>query len=166
MAYLGGTLKVDLIDLGGGTFVPQLGDSFAFLASAGTSGTFSVLALPSLSAGLQWSITPGNVATFLTVISTTLAGDYNHNGIVDAADYTVWRDSFGQTGSGLAADGDNSGAVDQGDYDLWTMHFGEHNPGSGAGSNGAVPEPATIWLVGVGLIMLAAYDRVNRRFAE
>ena len=41
----------------------------------------------------------------LTVI---LDGDYNANGVVDAADYTVWRDSLGQTGMGLAADGDNT----------------------------------------------------------
>ena len=27
---------------------------------------------------------------------TGLMGDYNHNGIVDAADYTVWRDTLGQ----------------------------------------------------------------------
>ena len=34
-----------------------------------------------------------------------LLGDFNGDGIVDAADYTVWRDSFGMTGAGLAADG-------------------------------------------------------------
>ena len=35
--------------------------------------------------------------------SVGLVGDYNDDGTVDAADYTVWRDSLGQTGSGLAA---------------------------------------------------------------
>ena len=37
--------------------------------------------------------------------TATLSGDYNGNGIVDADDYTVWRDTFGQIGSGLDADG-------------------------------------------------------------
>ena len=32
-----------------------------------------------------------------------LAGDYNGNGIVDAADYAVWLSSFGKNGSNLAA---------------------------------------------------------------
>jgi hypothetical protein len=161
VAHLGGTLKVDLVDLGGGLFVPQLGNTFAFMSSAGTSGAFSLLDLPSLASGLKWAITPGNVATFLTVVSG-LTGDYNGDGIVDASDYTVWRDSFGQTGSGLAADGDNSGTVDLGDYDKWVLHFGEHSPGSGAASNGAVPEPATIWLAITGLFALGACGRMTR----
>jgi hypothetical protein len=165
VAQLGGTLHVELIDLGGGLFVPELGNTFAFLSSAGTSGAFSTLDLPSLSAGLAWAITPGDVATFLTVVSSVapLAGDYNGDGVVDAADYTVWRDTFGQSGSGLAADGDNSGTVDQGDYDQWVLHFGEHSPGSGAGSNVTVPEPATLWLATVGLIAILAFRRTTRR---
>ena len=47
-------------------------------------------------------------------------GDYNHNGIVDAADYTVWRDSSATSGSGLAADGNGDGMVTQLDYDIWS----------------------------------------------
>jgi glucose/arabinose dehydrogenase len=46
-------------------------------------------------------------------------GDYNHNGVVDAADYTVWRDSFGQSGTGLAADGDGDLQIGPGDYNVW-----------------------------------------------
>ena len=54
-----------------------------------------------------------------------LTGDYNDDGIVNLADYTVWRDTLGQTvvmGSG--ADGDNSGQIDQGDYTAWKQTFG------------------------------------------
>src|SRR4029078_4937754 len=35
-----------------------------------------------------------------------LPGDFNHDHIVDAADYSVWRDSLGQKGLILPADGD------------------------------------------------------------
>jgi hypothetical protein len=90
-------------------------------------------------------------ATFGTPPSVT--GDYNKNGIVDAADYTVWRDSLGQMGPGLAADGDGSNAVDSGDYDVWALHFGEH-AGSGAGAMITAPEPAsaTMLFVGIGFV--------------
>jgi hypothetical protein len=73
-----------------------------------------------------------------------LPGDYNNNGIVDAADYVVWRKMLGQTGTGLAADGNNYGVVNPADFDVWRAHFGE-TVGSGAGAiaNAAVPEPAT-----------------------
>ena len=40
-----------------------------------------------------------------TQIISVLTGDYNHDGIVSAADYTVWRDTLGST-TDLRADGD------------------------------------------------------------
>lgn len=57
-----------------------------------------------------------------------LLGDYNLDGTVNAADYTVWRDSLGQTGADLPADGDNSGTVDTSDYMLWRNNFGASLP--------------------------------------
>ena len=74
------------------------------------------------------------------LVYTPIPGDYNHNGIVDAADYTVWRDSFGQSGINLPADGDGDGMVGPGDYDKWVANFG--NVATIAGSGAAVPEPS------------------------
>ena len=90
--------------------------------------------------------------SFASVIHVppTLVGDYNGNGIVDAADFTVWQDTFGQVVTvGTGADGDGSGTIDQGDYDAWATHFGETTPGSGSGatSNAAVPEPGAFALL-------------------
>jgi Tol biopolymer transport system component len=77
-----------------------------------------------------------------------LAGDYNGNGIVDIADYTIWRDTLGST-IDLRANGDNNGAstgkIDQADYTFWRSHFGTH-AGSGASAGAAIPEPSTLWL--------------------
>lgn len=74
-----------------------------------------------------------------------LAGDFNADGRVDAADYTVWRDGLGS-------------AYTAADLAIWRMHFGESlGSGSGAlGSASAVPEPAAFWLllVGIGFSML------------
>lgn len=52
-------------------------------------------------------------------------GDYNNDGTVDAADYTVWRDTLGQVVLPYSgADGDGSGIVDAGDYAVWKANFG------------------------------------------
>lgn len=71
-------------------------------------------------------------------------GDYNQNGVVDGADYVVWRDTSGQTGVGLAADGNGDGQVTNADFTLWRSKFGQ-SAGVGAGDGlsieGAVPEP-------------------------
>ena len=57
----------------------------------------------------------------------TLLGDYNEDGAVDAADYTVWRDSEGSVGD-HPADGNNDGFVNGADYDLWAGNFGATAP--------------------------------------
>lgn len=51
-------------------------------------------------------------------------GDYNGDAYVNAADYTVWRDSLGQVGTQLSADGDRDGQVDQEDYSIWASAYG------------------------------------------
>jgi phospholipase/lecithinase/hemolysin len=75
----------------------------------------------------------------------TLPGDYNHDGIVDAADYTVWRDAYGQNGNLLAADGDGNKIVDTGDLNIWKNDFGQSST-SGVGANAliTVPEPSSV----------------------
>ncbi len=98
-----------------------------------------------------------SAASFSIVASPSLRADYNGNGVVDAGDYTVWRDTLGQTGMGLPADGDGSDEIDQGDYDVWKLDFGQ-TLGSGAASlaANAVPEPngGLLWLLGMTLAVL------------
>ena len=90
---------------------------------------YGVVGNSSLLTGTVSYVTPG-----------PLAGDYNHNGIVDAADYTIWRDNLGST-TNLQADGDNSGIIDQADFVVWRATFG-NSMGSGAeGEATSVPEP-------------------------
>ena len=70
--------------------------------------------------------------------SSSLVGDFNDDGIVDAADYTVWRDNNGLDESVLPpGTGDGSGIVDAGDYNAWAANFGQ------AASASAVPEPTS-----------------------
>lgn len=58
-------------------------------------------------------------------------GDYNLNGTVDAADYTIWRDTFGST-TDFRANGNNEGEsenkIDEADYLVWKNAFGESSP--------------------------------------
>lgn len=71
-----------------------------------------------------------------------LAGDYNRDGGVDAADYIVWRRAF-QGEVNLAADGSQNGVVDLADYDVWRAHFGTLASASAVSLFGQiVPEPS------------------------
>ncbi|MCA9189574.1 MAG: hypothetical protein KDA99_28320, partial [Planctomycetales bacterium] len=74
----------------------------------------------------------------------TLLGDYNRNGKVDAADYTVWKDNFSSTVN-LAADGNGNGVVDAADYTVWKDNFGATTSRS---VTEAVPEPIMVgWML-------------------
>lgn len=91
-------------------------------------------------------------------------GDYNDNGVVDGADYVVWRKTKGTTGEGLAADSNNDNAIDDLDYDEWRETFGNdrddgHHHGSGSDISSAVPEPHSLILA---LIVLATASRARK----
>ena len=87
-------------------------------------------------------------------------GDYNNNGLVDAADYTLWRDTLGKfvLNPGDGADGDQSEQVDQGDYIFWKERFGNVTKGgdiimtgnSVLTANGAIVGRRTKGLLSVG----------------
>jgi hypothetical protein len=99
------------------------------------------------------------VSNGLLTISPYPAADYNHNGLVDAADYTIWRDTLGQAVAiGSGADGDHDGTVTTADYSLWQAEFGYSSPGSGAATNaGVVPEPPTWLVLSVALIFVGCF---------
>lgn len=78
---------------------------------------------------------------------TGLPGDYNNDGVVNLADYAVWRNNLGAPDTVLP-DGsteDGSGIVDAGDYMTWKDNFGNS---AGAAAIGAanVPEPGS-WVL-------------------
>ncbi|MGD9632791.1 MAG: SMP-30/gluconolactonase/LRE family protein [Pirellulales bacterium] len=90
-------------------------------------------------------------ATAFVVVPTLLVGDFNGNGIVDAADYVAWRDA---APTDTLPNDDTPGVVDASDYEDWRANFGETNAvGSAAVGAVSVPEPAGAVLLVVGLVM-------------
>jgi hypothetical protein len=85
-----------------------------------------------------------------------VAGDYNSDGVVDAADYVVWRDHLGSTTFTLPNRSTGiTGAIGPSDYDFWKAHFGATSGGGSLGS-GAVPEPTSVVLLSIGAVGLVA----------
>lgn len=136
-----------------GTFAPSTTPAFA----GGSSGNVYTTLGTSISVGTNVS------ASVSTTVRTNFVvlPDYNDDGIVDAADYVVWRHTLGQAVvPGTGADGSSNGTIDQADYNIWRTYFGA-TPGSGAGlAANAVPEPASAMLIMlVTLLTLAGRQR-------
>ncbi len=91
-----------------------------------------------------YSLATGTVVTGVIeyYVGTVLPGDFNADGSVDAADYTIWRDNLGAIDeTALNGAGNGSGGVDAADYDLWAQFFGTTIPASSS-SAVSVPEPS------------------------
>lgn len=129
---------------------------FELYAVAASGGAARKLSGPLVAGGdvLDWKFSPDGsrlvyradqeidelyqlFAVELNEANETLAGDFTRNGVVDAADYTKWRDGLGSNYTAA-------------DYTTWKTNFGRRTgagasaPGSAGGKAATVPEPASI----------------------
>lgn len=82
-------------------------------------------------------------ALIVEYVISGLAGDFNEDGMVDTADYTVWRDGLGDTYTSA-------------DYQTWRNNFGATADSS---SSSSVPEPATVLLLIIAQMRLVTHRR-------
>lgn len=150
--YVDGTL------IGGPEAVPGL--SYFVDAETASIGTLGQLPIPSF-------YFAGDIAEILVYSSVSDAqrsavesyldskyfdlpgvdGDYNDNGVVDAADYVTWRD-----GGPLANEGVTPGSNSVEDYDFWRSRFGATSGSGSLADNAAVPEPTSAALLFLAIV--------------
>jgi probable HAF family extracellular repeat protein len=89
-----------------------------------------------------------------------IPGDFNGDGIVDAADLTSWKTGFGKIDNVTLTQGDADGDqdVDGADFLHWQRQLGSP---AAAAATAAVPEPATLLLV----VSAAQATFIRRRVA-
>ena len=150
LAALDGQLRLELE--AGFSVIP--GDELTVLTAAGIVGEFADIAAPDFVEGLGFR---ANYNADSVVIDVLLSGDYNEDGFVDAADFTVWRDSLGSTND-LAADGNNNGVIDAADLVLWQNFFG--NSAADFSNFNGVPEPSS-WVLALASLALVL-GRIRR----
>lgn len=111
--------------------------------------------------GTRWTSSIGKNATGATIRAITpLPGDANHDGLVDVGDLGILGANYGATSgkNWLTGDFTGDGAVDVGDLGVLGAHYG-------AGVPAAVPEPATLGLLVLGLAWPLLRRRRNSRCA-
>jgi T5SS/PEP-CTERM-associated repeat protein len=171
-AFLDGELRLQLIDL----FEPEPDAVYTILEATDLFGSFTNVAngerltdISNLGSfvvhyGMGSPFDPHHVV--LTNFKPILHGDYNDNGVVDAADYVVWRDNIG-TSNPLPND-PTGGTIGGDQYGIWLENFGRtraDGSGASAGLPGSVvPEPAAGIVVSGGVLLsLSKLRRLRRR---
>jgi hypothetical protein len=140
-----GGLALTMSDLSG----LAVGQSYSLVTAERVYSAFSQVTLPDLPGTLEFvpQLTETELSLLVVDSAVTLPGDYNGDGFVDAADYTVLRDSELQAINPLA-------------LVTWQTNYGRWLPGSGM----PIPEPASAIAMGGGL--LAFVGSRLRRAAE
>ncbi len=148
-------------------------DEFAVYDRVLNASEVLQLAMPTMpefdQRGIPWSRVVGERIDMGAVEFQTnpLPGDYNFDGVVDAGDYTVWRNTLGATND-LRADGSGEefgvpdGVVDELDYAFWKANFGNVlELGAGGGEQGSSAElTGTAGQAGSGTQMLGGELRL------
>jgi hypothetical protein len=138
-ATLNGTLRV----FRDGGFTPAPGTVVSPVTYVTRTGTFATID----GIGVTYTADYGASSLNLTVVAAPAAltiqsrGDFNDDGIVNAADYIVWRKTLNTTvPPTTGADGNGDGIVDQADYHVWRANFGRTAPGSERGSSSSIAD--------------------------
>lgn len=157
---LGGDLHVRLVN----GFLPYKTDAFEVVAGQSASGSFANLDanqrvhIQGTSASML--VTVANSHVTLSGFLTNVPGDYNNDGVVDKADYVVWRKSLAAN-SLLDNEGATPGFTDQEDYTVWRTNFGA-TMGLGGLQGVVAPEPSTSFLASMTLALWLCSDRALR----
>lgn len=153
-AVIDGILQATL----GDAYIPSSGDTFSLLSAAGgVTGTFGGTRLPLLADGLYWQVAIGAEDVNLHVFDGAVPGDYNSDGTVSAADFTLIRDHFG-TDFDLPNEAATPGMITIEDYVVWTSQFGQH-----ATNTATVPEPGSAMVLGAMLLFILRFRNSVRR---
>jgi autotransporter-associated beta strand protein len=146
--YTGGTSPAaTILDLLSDSYDGGLWDIGQFRSSTAVSAGLT----------LGWLDDP---LTHTVTVMATYPGDFNLDGVVDAADRAIIRSSIGGPGTWATGDVNYDGVVNLIDWNFWKASLGRPSLSLGGSQGGmGVPEPGTVTLLLAGLLGLLACKR-------
>lgn len=139
-----------------------------------TDGAMQEVAMdPSITQGTRKYLTTLDLAFLRDLGYSTqtyefgIEGDFNDDGIVNLADYTLWRDNLGAATEAAIHFRGNGGGITAADYTLWKTNFGLSS-GSIDALTGmtSIPEPASGWFAVFFAFAVLGYWRIHRTLSQ
>lgn len=156
LATLNGSLRV-LLEPGSQI---AIGDAFELVSYSGAVTQFDAIELPELAPGMAWDVAYGADSLMASIVAFMLEGDFNDDGKVDAADYSLWRDNVGAPAGTLPND-PNGTPIGPDQYQTWLANYG-----ATASSAVAIPEPGASLSAAVAVIALGIGAQREHRKAD
>ncbi len=154
-ANLSGILSVELEP----GFTPSPNQSFTVL----TAGSISQSLTLGGADGSKFSLAGSTSNELILTFAAGLPGDFNDDGVVNLADYTLWRNHLGAADETALNFNGDGGDIGPSDYVLWKSNFGQTAPSASQSSpQASVPEPSTLLLVALSFAgIFAARKRLS-----
>jgi autotransporter-associated beta strand protein len=134
-------------------------DAFSGGANGFIDGVGGIVSIDSI-----WFSGTGSAQIYLDNVShndqgllaaSPISGDYNSDGVINTADYNLWRNSLGNAVTpGSKADGNGNGVIDLGDYVIWRKLYAAAG-GTSVGLTASIPEPAALLIAVTALVIVA-----------
>jgi hypothetical protein len=134
---------------------------------AGVTGTLDLtflLEMTTLDNGARYGV--NFLVADVGLVPGGVDGDYNDDGVVNAADYVTWRKLNGT--STVMPNDPNPLPIDNDQYVTWRGNFGASGGSGGSGDQGnvSVPEPATVMSVLLAVVLAFSSGRSNFMFSS
>ncbi|MEX2317541.1 MAG: PEP-CTERM sorting domain-containing protein [Pirellulales bacterium] len=152
VATLAGSVDVSLVN----SFVPAIGNTFDIVTAVTSLSSTATLVAgddPYYDLGIFGNILRLTVTAVPPPEGCTPGpcGDYNEDGVINAGDYTVYRNYKGLIGTLPMPNDPTPESVVFADYQFWKDAYLALGSGSGLGS-GSVPEPSSIALLLIAVV--------------
>ncbi|QDU59135.1 Autotransporter-associated beta strand repeat protein [Aeoliella mucimassa] len=129
-------------------YTPTLNETFTLLTASDITNHLTL----SGAVADMFTLSQSTATELILTAVSGMTGDFNNDGLVNLADYTVWRDHLGSAAATLLND-ESGEPIGMAQYEVWKASFATAGGGPRIDAVQGVPEPTSVMLLGLGVLL-------------